>query len=111
MLFTEDKKIEHKEYKCLSGAGKACPYDTQASIFKHCTSVVQPVNREHVKALNMSVCVCVCVGLKGDADSGASLPPPHSKCHFRSHHCCCDPLPAATPYLTELLSKFALLYF
>lgn len=60
-------------------------------------------------ALNMSVRLCA--GQEGDADSGASLPPPpRSARHFRSHQCRCDPFPAATPYLAELLSKFLFLY-
>lgn len=58
----------------LSAAEQTCPYDAQASIFKCCTSAVYPVSREHVTALNMSARLCA--GQEGDADSGASLPPP-----------------------------------
>lgn len=92
----------------LSTEKQTCPYDAQASIFKCCMSAVYPVSREHVTALNMSVRLCA--GQEGDADSGAGLPHPRSARHFRSSQCRCDPFPAATPYLAELLSKFLFLY-
>lgn len=73
-----------KKYNCT--AEQTCPYDAQASIFKCCTSAVYPVSREHVMALNMSVRLCA--GQEGDADSGASLPPPppHPALHVTSDH-------------------------
>lgn len=106
MFFAEDKK------RCgvrPSGAEKTCPYDAQASIFKRRMSVVYPVSREHVKALNVGVHLCVDRKVTQTVALVSSPPPPAR--HFRSHQSRCDPFPAATPYLTELLSKFLFLYF
>lgn len=108
MFFGEDKK----RFVVPDRAEQRRLYDAQASIFKRRMSVVYPVSREHVKALNMSVHLCVDKKVTQTvAWCGVGLSPPTPARHFRSHQWRCDPFPAATPYLTELLSKFLFLYF